>query len=112
MLNTKCNRFAKILRNGENKEFSLTKEHTYYKNIITPNNIIKNNISKKDWENNNFRIKLFKSYFQKNLFCSVPQCFEYAHRKLGENIIIDENIKSEIQHAKSSIIQHKNIKKV
>ena len=42
----KCNGFGKILRNGENKEFSLTKKHTlsyeehiYYKNIITPNNI-------------------------------------------------------------------------
>ena len=52
---------------------------------------------------------MFKSYFKKNLFWSVPQCVEYAHGKLWVNIIINENIKSKIHHAKSSInITQKN----
>lgn len=43
------------------------------------------------------------------MFCSIPQCLEYTFGRFGDNLIIDESIKTQIQHAKSSInITQKN----
>ena len=113
---TKCKGFGKIERKGNKSIFFLTKEHTiaytehtYYKNVITPENIKKDIISNNDWKDKNFRIKFFKNYFENNIYCSIQQCFEYTRGKLGENTILNDSIKQEIQTAKTSVnITQKN----
>ena len=78
-------------------------EHTYYKDKIIPTKIEKEDFTKKDWIDKNFRLNIFRNYFKNNNLASTIQCIEYIKGKFGKDIDINDEIKKEINSARVAI---------
>ena len=79
-------------------KFILTKEHnlkyyqhSYYKNYKCQDDIIKGNIKKKDWENDEIKTIVIKNYFYNFKNSTIKDCIDYIKEKLG--FIIKEDDK-------------------
>ena len=106
-----CKGFGKLKRNknelNNENQFTLTKEHTipyeehnYYKDTVIPKKLQQGNLTKKDWQDKNIRINMFRNYFKENKAASIMQCVEYIKGRFGNDLDINEDIKKEINSAK------------
>ena len=105
-----CKGFGMINRIGDIKTFNLTKfhnlnyyEHTYYKTNKCINDLNKGAITKKEWENKNIRLNLFKWYFYAFKNDLEENCILFFKDKLKEIFVINDDIKTEIIRSKKSI---------
>ena len=94
-----CKGYGMINREDLFHKFILTKEHnlkyyqhSYYKNYKCQDDIIKGNIKKKDWENNEIKTIIIKNYFYNFNNSTIKDCIEYIKEKLG--FVINEDDKN------------------
>ena len=96
-----------INRHNINKIFRVTKSHTieyyrhsYFKNSISIEKLLNGTISKEKYDKIDIRYKLFKWYFDNNLYKNELDCIEFFRQKLKDIFEINEDVKIEIKNAK------------